>query len=425
MALKTVYILTAKGEHIPMTWDKIITGLHVATMDPDLASKDNPLGIIKNAAIGIKDGDICFIGKSADLPEDIAAETTDDRGGQWALPGFTDCHTHLVYAGNRSGEFKDRLDGISYADIAKKGGGILSTVTATRAASEEELVRQSLPRLQALIDSGVTTAEIKSGYGLTLDDEIKMLKAAIALEASTGITVTTTLLAAHATPPEYKDRADAYIDHICAEIIPAAIKAECVDAVDAFCENIAFTPEQVRRVFAYAKSEGLDIKLHADQLSDLAGGALAAEYQALSADHLEYASEDSIRAMAQAGTVATLLPGAFYNLQETQKPPVDLCRKHGVPMALATDCNPGSSPVSNIQLIMHMGCTLFGMTTDEALLATTYNAARALGMNDMIGSLTVGKAADINIFDISAPEDLVYWIGGKAPAQTLKDGTPL
>lgn len=400
-------------------WDTLIKGVHIATM---AGETDNPLGIIMDGAIGIQGGDIVYAGVQADLPQDINSHITKDLKGKWALPGFIDCHTHLVYAGNRASEFAARLEGASYEEIAKTGGGILSTVTATRAADQDELVRQSLPRLKSLMQSGVTTVEIKSGYGLTLEDEIKMLTAAIALEAETGVTVTTTLLAAHATPPEFKDNSDAYIDHICDKIIPAAIKADCVDAVDAFCEGIGFTAEQTRRVFAYAKAEGLDVKLHADQLSDLGGGGLAAEYNALSADHLEYANEESITAMADAGTVATLLPGAFYNLKETQKPPVDLCRKHGVPIALATDCNPGSSPVSNIQTMLHMGCNLFGLTVNEALQGITKNAALALGMQDDRGTLEVGKIADINIFDIDAPSDLAYWIGGVEPVMTFKDG---
>ncbi|WND01780.1 imidazolonepropionase [Temperatibacter marinus] len=406
-------------------WDKLIKNIHISSM---AGSNDSATGNIKNAALGIKDGDIVYIGPESNLPKkplDQLSNCIIDGEEGWALPGFIDCHTHLVYAGNRSGEFKARLDGASYEDIAKAGGGILATVKATRAASEEELIEQSLPRLQALIQSGVTTIEIKSGYGLTLEDEIKMLKAAIQLEATTGITVTTTLLAAHSIPPEYKDRADAYIDHICAEIIPAALEAECVDAVDAFCEGIAFSPEQVKRVFAYAKAEGLDVKLHADQLSDLGGGALAADYNALSADHIEYASLESIKAMAEKNTVATLLPGAFYNLKETQTPPVKHLREYGVPIALATDCNPGSSPVMNIQLMLHMGCTLFGLTVDEALLGITKNAALALGMDETHGSLEVGKVADINLFKITDPADLVYNIGGIEPQMTFKDGIQL
>lgn len=401
--------------------DTLLTNLSVGAMT---GADGNPLGITHGAAIGITGGDISYIGPESEAPAPTDATETLDMGGKWALPGFIDCHTHLVYAGNRSGEFKARLDGASYADIARAGGGILATVTATRAASQSDLVRQSLPRLNALINSGVTTVEIKSGYGLTLKDEIKMLAAAIQCEAETHITVTTTLLAAHATPPEYKDRADAYIDHICAEIIPAAIEAECVDAVDAFCENIAFTPAQVQRVFAFAKAEGLDIKIHAEQLSDQGGAAMAAQYGALSADHLEYISEDGVKAMAAAGTVAVILPGAFYTLKESQKPPIDLFRKHGVPMALASDCNPGSSPVTNLQLMLHMGCTLFGMTVDEVLLGITKHGAAALGMDDR-GSLSVGKVADINIFNIQDPADLAYMIGGTAPDITFKDGEKL
>lgn len=400
-------------------FDTLITNISIAAMT---GQPDGPLGLVEGGAIGIKDGMLTFVGRVADLPPDIQAAKTLDMQGKWALPGFIDCHTHLVYGGNRNADFKARLNGASYADIAAKGGGILSTVTATRSASESELVAQSLPRLKALISSGVTTVEIKSGYGLTLADELKMLKAAIQLEAETGVTVTTTLLAAHALPPEFKNRADAYIDHICAEIIPAAVQADCVDAVDAFCETIAFTPAQIRRVFAYAKAEGLDVKIHAEQLSDQGGAMMASEYGALSADHLEYISEDGVKAMADAGMTAVLLPGAFYTLQETQKPPVDLLRAHKVPMALATDCNPGSSPVTNIQLMLHMGCTLFGLTVDEALLGITQNAARALDMLDSHGTLEVGKVADITIFDIDTPTDLAYTIGGTAPELIFKDG---
>lgn len=399
-------------------FDRLIRDVTLATMTGGGA----PYGLIEHGAVGITDGRISFAGPMSNIPgEAITAETqVESHPGHLLTPGLIDCHTHLVFAGNRANEFEARLTGVSYADIAKAGGGIKASVTATRAANEDELVALALPRLMRLKAGGVTTVEIKSGYGLTLEDELKMLRAAIRLEKETGVTVLTTLLAAHAIPPEYADRADAYVDHICAEIIPAA--AELADAVDAYCETIAFSPEQVKRIFAHAIAEGMDVKLHADQLSNLEGGALAAEYGVLSADHLEYLSDAGVAAMAEAGTVAVLLPGAFYNLQEKTLPPVERLRAAGVPMAVATDMNPGTSPVADLALMPHMACTLFGLTPEEALAGITLNAARALGIEDDRGSIEEGKAADLCLYPVSHPRDLVYWIGGVKPMTVIKDG---
>ncbi|WCL53815.1 imidazolonepropionase [Gimibacter soli] len=399
-------------------FDRLIRDVTLATMTGGGA----PYGLIEQAAVGITDGRISFAGPGSAVPKDaITPETqVESQPGHLLAPGLIDCHTHLVFAGNRANEFEARLTGVSYADIAKAGGGIKASVAATRAASEDELVALALPRLARLKAGGVTTIEIKSGYGLTLEDELKMLRAAIRLEEETGVTVLTTLLAAHAMPPEYADRADAYVDHICAEIIPAA--AELADAVDAYCETIAFSPEQVKRIFAHAIAEGMDVKLHADQLSNLEGGALAAEYGALSADHLEYLSDAGVAAMAEAGTVAVLLPGAFYNLREKTLPPVEKLRAAGVPMAIATDMNPGTSPVADLALMPHMACTLFGLTPEEALAGVTINAARALGIEDDRGSIEEGKAADLCLYPVSHPRDLVYWIGGVKPVKVIKDG---
>ena len=397
--------------------DMLYTNATIATMRPCSA----PYGIISDGAIGICDGRIDYVGPALDAPDHYVSTT--NLSGALIMPGFVDCHTHLIYGGDRAAEFEMRLAGESYEAIAKAGGGILSTVTATRNASLEELIASGKSRLQAMQRMGTTTVEIKSGYGLTLDSELKMLRAAIGLEAETGVTVLTTLLAAHAVPPEFKDRADAYIDHICADVIPAAIEADCVDAVDAFCEHIAFSPDQVRRLFAFAVAAGLDVKLHAEQLSNQHGAALAASFNALSADHLEYLDTDGITAMAKTGTVAVMLPGAYYTLKETKKPPIEALREAGVPMALATDCNPGSSPITNIQLVASMGCQLFDMTPEEAVRGITINGAKALGIESDFGSLETGKAADMLIFDtITHPRDILYTIGGVQPKSVLKFG---
>jgi len=360
----------------------------------------------EHGAIACKNGKIVYAGPEAGAPD--AAERVDCEG-RFITPGLIDCHTHLVYAGNRAREFEMRLQGATYEDIARSGGGILSTVAATRAASEEELIAQSLPRLDALIAEGVTTIEIKSGYGLSLADEMKQLRAARALTKHRDIEIVTTFLGAHALPPEAKDK-DTYIDMVCNEMIPAIAREHLADAVDAFCENIAFSPEQTARVFDAARKHDLKIKLHADQLSNSHGAALAARFNAISADHLEHTDESGIAAMAKAGTAAILLPGAFYYLRETKLPPVDLLRKHKVPMALATDSNPGTSPLTSILMAMNMGATLFRLTVEECLDAVTRNAARALGRSD-IGALETGKSCDLAIWNIESLADLVYRMG--------------
>ncbi len=389
-------------------WDALWINGHVATMDGDA-----PYGAVQNGAVAVRDGRIAWVGAAADLSGDPAslARTVHDAEGCWLTPGLIDCHTHLVYAGNRAKEFAMRLEGASYEDIARAGGGIVSTVKATREASVADLVAQSRPRLDALRAEGVTTVEIKSGYGLNTESECAMLRAARQLAADTGVRIRTTFLGAHALPPEYKDRADEYIDTVCGEMIDAVTSEGLADAVDAFCESIGFSPAQTRRVFDAAAARGLPVKLHADQLSDLDGAALAAGYGALSADHLEYTSAAGARAMAGAGTVAVLLPGAFYCLRETKLPPMDLFREHGVAMAIASDCNPGSSPVASLLTIMNMACTLFRMTPEEALAGVTRNAARALGLSDGVGRLAAGMAADFVVWDIGDPAELAYNVG--------------
>ncbi|WP_286830597.1 MULTISPECIES: imidazolonepropionase [Kordiimonas] len=396
-------------------FDTLLRNVNIATM----AEGSAPYGAIESGAIGVRDGRLAFVGPMAELPAGLSAAEEIDGNDMWAFPGFVDCHTHIVYGGNRAREFEERLNGVSYEEIARRGGGILSTVKNTRAASVEELTASAVKRLKRLAADGVTTVEIKSGYGLTLDDELKMLRAAKAAAEEVGLRVRTTFLGAHALPPEFKDDKDGYIAHVCDVMIPAVAKEGLADAVDAFCEGIAFSAEQTARVFDAAKAHGIRVKLHADQLSDLSGGALAASYQALSADHLEYASATSVRAMADTGTVAVLLPGAFYVLQETKRPPVEMMRQAGVHMALATDANPGSSPVLSLQLMLHMGCTLFGMTPEEALRGITLNGARALGLEQDLGTLEAGKQADILLFDISEPAELAYYVGGISPNRII------
>jgi len=397
-------------------FDFVVTRAHLATMAGDL-----PYGAIRDGAIGVAGGRIGWIGAAKDLPGDWRAVRTIDAGGRWLTPGLVDCHTHLVYAGNRANEFEARLGGTTYAEIAQAGGGIAATVRATRAASIDDLVAQSRPRLAALAAEGVTTIEIKSGYGLDVANERKMLAAARAVAAEVGVDIRTTLLAAHALPPEFAGRPDDYVDFACRELIPAAARERLADAVDAFCEGIAFTPAQTRRVFETARAHGLPVKLHADQLSNTGGAALAAEFGALSADHLEYTNEAGVAAMARAGTVAVLLPGAFHVLRETQLPPVASLRAHGVPMAIATDCNPGTSPVVSLVLMMNFACTLFRLTPEEALAGATKNAARALGLGDR-GILAVGQRADFALWDVAEPAELSYMIGGNACAGVVRAG---
>lgn len=369
-------------------------------------------GVVEHGAIAVRDGRIVYAGSEADMPAALRenAEATDCEG-RWITPGLIDCHTHLVHAGNRANEFEMRLAGATYEEVAKAGGGIVSSVKALRAASEDELVAQSLPRLDALIAEGVTTVEIKSGYGLDVENEKKSLRAARRLGGERPVTVRTTFLGAHALPPEAKGDKDAFIDLVANEILPAIAAEGLADAVDGFCEGIAFWPEQIARVFDAAKAAGLPVKLHADQLSNLHGAELAARYGALSADHLEYTDEAGAAAMAKAGSVATILPGAYYFIRETKKPPIALFRQHGVRMAVATDNNPGTSPLTSLLLTMNMAATLFGLTVDECLAGVTREAARALGLLGQTGTLEAGKSADLAIWDVERPAELVYRMG--------------
>ncbi|QJQ13127.1 imidazolonepropionase [Pseudomonas putida] len=388
---------------------------HVATM------AEGRYSAIEDAAIVTSAGLIEWIGPRAELAP-VDADRTVDLGGAWVTPGLIDCHTHAVFGGNRSGEFEQRLQGVSYAEIAAQGGGIASTVRATRAASEDELFASARQRVQALMRDGVTTLEIKSGYGLDLANERKMLRVARRLADELPLAVRATCLAAHALPPEYAGRADDYIAHICDEMLPALAAEGLVDAVDAFCEHLAFSPAQVERLFIKARELGLPVKLHAEQLSSLHGSSLAARYQALSADHLEFMTEEDAIAMAAAGTVAVLLPGAFYFLRETQLPPMDALRRHGVKIALASDLNPGTSPGLSLRLMLNMGCTCFRMTPEEAMAGVTVHAATALGLGDSHGSLEVGKVADFVAWQIERPADLAYWLGGDLPKRVVRKG---
>ncbi|WP_104035069.1 imidazolonepropionase [Vibrio jasicida] len=383
------------------------------------------------ARVGIRSGKIVAIstkeqGNDSEHTESILNpdhyEQTIDLQSKLLLPGLIDCHTHLVYAGNRANEFEMRLNGVPYEEIAKQGGGILSTVHATRAATEEQLIELALPRLDGLLASGVTSIEVKSGYGLTLADEIKMLRAAKALEQERKVKITTTLLAAHALPPEFRDRADDYIQHICDDIIPLVAEEKLATSVDVFCESIGFNLVQTERVFEAAKKHGLHVKGHTEQLSDLGGTTLTAKYNGLSADHIEYLDEIGVRALANSSTVATLLPGAFYFLRETQLPPIDLLRTHKVPMAIATDINPGTSPFADLTLMMNMACTLFRLTPQEALRGVTQNAAKALGYGESRGVIEVGYDADFSIWDIEHPADLSYQVGAKRLVGRIVNG---
>ncbi|MBD2104843.1 imidazolonepropionase [Leptolyngbya sp. FACHB-261] len=385
-----------------------------------------PYGLIQDGAIGVKAGTIAWVGKRTELPgsPETLADAVFEAGGCWITPGLIDCHTHLVYAGNRAREFELRLQGASYEEIARAGGGIRSTVAATREASPELLTATAERRLRALRSQGVTTVEIKSGYGLDLETEVKMLRVARSLAEHQPVTIRTTFLGAHALPVEFEGRSDAYIDFVCAEVLPVVAQEGLVDAVDAFCEGIGFSPAQTVRVFEAAQRWGLPVKLHADQLSDLGGAALAAQFRALSAEHLEYTSVEGVAAMASAGTVAVLLPGAFYFLRETQLPPVAQFRQHGVPMAIATDCNPGSSPTTSPLLMLNMACTLFQLTPEEALTGMTRNAALALGLAEQRGTLAVGQAADFVLWDIEQPAELAYSIGGNPCLNVIKAGFP-
>ncbi|WP_244816967.1 imidazolonepropionase [Caballeronia sp. Lep1P3] len=394
---------------------KLWLNCHAATM------AGGQYAIIEDAAILTDGARIAWIGARADAPRACDGVRIDLEGA-WVTPGLIDCHTHLVFGGDRSGEFEARLQGASYADIAARGGGIASTVRATREASEDALFEAAKTRALGLLREGVTTVEIKSGYGLDLPNERKMLRVARRLADALPLTVRATCLAAHALPPEYADRADDYIAHVCDNMLPALVAENLVDAVDAFCEHLAFSPQQVERVFRTARELGVPVKLHAEQLSSLHGSALAARYRALSADHLEYMTEDDAIAMARAGTVAVLLPGAFYLLRETQLPPIDALRRHGVAMALASDLNPGTSPALSLRLMLNMGCTLFRLTPEEALAGVTIHAASALGLSETHGSLEAGKVADFVAWRIGRPAELAYWLGGALPNRVVRGG---
>ncbi|WP_343033372.1 imidazolonepropionase [Alteromonas profundi] len=397
-----------------MLLDSLWHNVNVATM------KDGIYNSIINAAIGVKDGRIAWLGEAGKLPNYHANEVHDIQGG-WVTPGLIDCHSHVVFGGNRAAEFEQRLNGISYQEIAKNGGGIGASVRATREANDDALLNSAKARLQSLMADGVTTIEIKSGYGLSLDSEMKMLRVATALGNQLPITVKRTCLAAHALPPEHENN-ETYLDYVCETVLPEIAASGFADAVDAFCEGIAFSKEQVQRYFTKAKALGLPVKIHAEQLSSLGGARMAAKFNALSADHIEYAEEEDIRAMAQSGTVAVLLPGAFYTLRETQRPPIALMRQYDVPMAIATDVNPGTSPALSLRLMMNMSCTLFGLTPEESLAGATLFAAQALGIKDTHGSLEVGKVADFVCWDIQSPGELCYWLGGNLAKRRVYHG---
>jgi len=367
-------------------------------------------GLIERGALYIRDGKIDWVGKVSEIPSEFLHSKSEDLDGRLVTPGLIDCHTHIVYGGNRSVEFEMRLNGASYEDVARAGGGIISTVSDTRLSSIEDLVKDSLPRVDQLISEGVTLIEVKSGYGLDRETELKMLKAARQIQSERPIRVVTTFLGAHAVPPEYKDDPDTYIDTICIPTLHDANNEGLVDSVDAFCENIAFNVDQVERVFQSAKKMGLPVKVHSEQLSHMGGTKLAADYGALSADHIEYANAQDAKALSIAGTVAVLLPGAFYTLRETQLPPLLDLRNEKVPIAIATDCNPGSSPLTSILLTMNMACTLFQMTPEETLAGVTKNAAKALGKKDS-GTIEIGNRADLCIWDVKHPAELSYRIG--------------
>jgi imidazolonepropionase len=404
-------------------WDTLIINANLATM----AEGSHEYGIIELGAVGLLNGRIEWLGTTEGIKDrikdgiDSLAHEVVDAKGCLVTPGLIDCHTHLVFGGNRSDEFEQRLNGVAYEEIARKGGGILSTVKATREASFDELYQQSLPRFQALISEGVTTVEIKSGYGLDFDSELKMLQVAKKLGEEHSIEVKTTLLAAHAVPPEFKDNPDKYIDVICTEIIPKIAELNIADCVDAFCEGIGFSFDQTKRVFDAAARWGLPVKLHADQLSDLSGASLVAEYSGLSADHVEYTSVKSVKAMAKAGTVAVLLPYAFYALKETKLPPIDAFRKYNVPMAVSTDCNPGTAPSSSLLTSMNKACVEFSLTPVEVLTGVTRNAAMALGIEDQVGSIEFGKKANLVMWNIKNPADLCYWQGMNRVKRIFKE----
>jgi len=403
-----------------MSWDQVWIDVNVATMSPSVSA---PYGAITDAAVAVKEGRIAWIGPRSELPEFDVLSTPVYRGkGAWITPGLIDAHTHLVFAGNRANEFELRLQGASYEEIARSGGGIISTVKACREASEGELFELGRKRLNALAKEGVTTVEIKSGYGLETETELKLLRVARELGKHHHVDVKTTFLGAHAIPPEYKDDAEGYVNLVINEMLPAVIEENLADAADVFCENIAFSVEQTERVLTAAKDAGLDIKLHAEQLSNLGGSAMAAGIGAKSVDHIEYLDEAGVKALSQSGTCATLLPGAFYFLRETQMPPIELLRKHKVPMVLASDYNPGSSPLCSSLLMLNMGCTLFRLTPEEALAGMTRNAAKALGVEDNVGVLAEGMQADFCLWDITTPAQLSYSYGVGVCLEVVKAG---
>src|SRR3954452_4697437 len=399
-------------------WDRLLVDCNIATFEE---RPGNPLGLIENGAIAIAEGKILRVGKRTELAG-FRAKDVVPLGGAWVTPGLVDCHTHLVFGGTRADEHAMRRAGASYEEIAKAGGGIVSTVERTAAASDEELLEQSRRRLHALMLGGCTTVEIKSGYGLDPESELRLLRIAGELGQAEAVRIVPTLLALHALPPDQKDRRAHYVSEIVDKLIPAAANQGLATSVDAFCETIAFTPEEVERLFKAATHHGLRVRLHAEQLSNQHGAALAAQYRALSADHLEHLDEAGARAMASAGTVAVLLPGAFYALQEDKKPPVALLRKHNVPIAIATDCNPGTSPMVSPTLAINMGCTLFGLTPEEAIAGMTVNAARALGLAHSIGSVAAGKQADLCVWHIESLAELGYWIGLPGPERRIFGG---
>ncbi|WP_151801977.1 imidazolonepropionase [Acinetobacter guillouiae] len=397
---------------------KLWTNCHIATM------QDGQYSSIESAAIVTLVQHIHWIGAEKDVPVDDYAEIID-LNGAWVTPGLIDCHTHSVFGGNRSVEFEKRLQGVSYAEIAASGGGIASTVRATREASEEQLLASALKRIRCMLKDGVTTIEIKSGYGLDYSNERKMLRVIRQVAQTLPMTVKSTCLAAHALPPEYQDQSDAYIEHICTEMLPKLHQEGLVDAVDAFCEHLAFSPAQVERVFKAAQALNLPVKLHAEQLSSLGGSTLAARYHALSADHLEYMTEADAKAMAASGTVAVLLPGAFYFLRETKYPPLDSLQQHGVRIALSSDLNPGTSPALSLRLMLNMGSTLFRLTPEQALAGVTTHAAYALGLQDTHGTLEQGKVADFIAWDIEHPSEIVYWLGGDLSKRIIQHGNEI
>ena len=411
--------------------DLLIRNISIATLDPqrstgsekpqNQAVRDN-YGSLEQAAILLSEGKITWLGKESDLPSDTVVSKTVDGHGQWLTPGLIDCHTHLVYAGDRSREFEQRLEGVSYETIAREGGGIVSTVRATREATLEELVASARPRLEALMAEGVTAVEIKSGYGLNLKTELKMLRAAGQLAQEYPVTISRTFLGAHALPPEYKGRADEYIDQVCNTMLPAVAKENLAEAVDVFCENIAFSTEQTERVFLKARELGLRAKLHAEQLSDSGGTQLAVKYQALSVDHLEYLGDEGIEALKDSGTVATLLPGAFFYLRETKLPPIDDMRQAKIPIAISTDLNPGTSPFASLRLMMNMACTLFRMTPSEALAGCTRNAALALGLESKTGILREQLDADMVLWPVVHPSALAAGMTGIKPSLIVRKG---